>query len=146
MGIPFPYPLAAVPSGCLAFNGQTFNKTTYPILAQKYPSGRLPDLRGVFIRGWDNGKGIDSGRAILTEQMDALQNITGRLTTYRRTDRNLVMPSGAFASIRTQNGSMGSGGADDWAMEVEFNASKVVRTSTETRPRNIAYQYICLAA
>lgn len=91
-------------------------------------------------------KGIDSGRAILTEQMDALQNITGRLTTYRRTDRNLVMPSGAFASIRTQNGSMGSGGADDWAMEVEFNASKVVRTSTETRPRNIAYQYICLAA
>ncbi|SUT89767.1 Phage Tail Collar Domain [[Actinobacillus] rossii] len=146
VGIPFPYPLAAVPSGCLAFNGQTFNKTTYPILAQKYPSGRLPDLRGVFIRGWDNGKGIDSGRAILTEQMDALQNITGRLTTYRRTDRNLVMPSGAFASIRTQNGSMGSGGADDWAMEVEFNASKVVRTSTETRPRNIAYQYICLAA
>ncbi|ECV6025854.1 phage tail protein, partial [Salmonella enterica] len=28
----------------------------------------LPDLRGEFIRGWDDGRGVDAGRSILSAQ------------------------------------------------------------------------------
>ena len=59
IGIPIPYPLSTVPTGCLAMNGQRFDTRRYPKLSQKYPSGQLPDLRGEFIRGWDNGRGVD---------------------------------------------------------------------------------------
>ncbi|WP_440866629.1 phage tail protein [Symbiopectobacterium purcellii] len=55
-GIPLPYPGAVAPAGWLKCNGQAFNKTAYPILAELYPSGHLPDLRGEFIRGWDDGR------------------------------------------------------------------------------------------
>ncbi|WP_231389512.1 phage tail protein [Dickeya chrysanthemi] len=59
-GIPLPWPQAAVPTGWLKCNGQAFDKNLYPRLAQVYPSGVLPDLRGEFIRGWDDGRGVDS--------------------------------------------------------------------------------------
>ena len=44
-------------------------KTQYPKLALKYPSGQLPDLRGEFIRGWDNERGIDADRELLSTQI-----------------------------------------------------------------------------
>ncbi|CNE60017.1 variable tail fiber protein [Yersinia mollaretii] len=49
----------------------------YPILARRYPTHRLPDLRGEFIRGLDDGRWVDGGRPLLSAQTDALQNITG---------------------------------------------------------------------
>ncbi|WP_241016882.1 phage tail protein [Providencia stuartii] len=55
VGSPIPWPQATAPTGFLVCNGQTFNKTTYPLLALAYPSGKLPDLRGEFIRGLDAG-------------------------------------------------------------------------------------------
>lgn len=77
IGIPLPYPLATPPAGFLKVNGSSFSTTTYPKLALAYPSGVLPDMRGNAIRAWDDGRGIDAGRALLSEQLDALQNITG---------------------------------------------------------------------
>lgn len=156
VGIPFPYPLAAVPSGCLAFNGQTFNKTTYPILAQKYPSGVLPDLRGEFIRGWDNGRGVDSGRGLLSGQGDAIRNITANFDT----DNGFIFTtfSGAFYDHRkssTENYNKITTAALNPTNQqpqikragyFAFDASRVVPTANENRPRNIAFQYICLAA
>ncbi|MBP2856118.1 phage tail protein [Dickeya oryzae] len=68
VGIPQPWPQATAPAGWLKCNGQSFDKTVYPRLAQVYPSGVLPDLRGEFIRGWDDGRGIDSGRSVMTAQ------------------------------------------------------------------------------
>lgn len=68
VGAPLPWPLATPPSGYLICNGQRFNPSTYPGLASAYPGGVLPDLRGEFIRGWDNGRGVDTGRRILTQQ------------------------------------------------------------------------------
>ncbi|EAQ6245716.1 hypothetical protein GNN02_23645 [Salmonella enterica] len=70
VGSPIPWPSATPPQGWLACNGQAFNKSSYPVLAQAYPSGYLPDLRGVFIRGWDNGRGFDNGRTLLSYQKD----------------------------------------------------------------------------
>ncbi|ENL4097452.1 tail fiber protein, partial [Providencia rettgeri] len=74
-----PWPQATAPSGFLICNGQSFNKTTFPLLAKAYPSGVLPDLRGEFIRGVDAGRNVDSGRAILSTQGDAIREITGSI-------------------------------------------------------------------
>lgn len=156
VGIPFPYPLAAVPSGCLAFNGQTFNKTTYPILAQKYPSCVLPDLRGEFIRGWDNGRGIDSGRGLLSGQGDAIRNIIGSVSTdngWFFTTLNGVFYDGnpEYTNLNkqiTRAMVTGSTLTTDSFRKGYFSldASRAVPTANENRPRNIAFQYICLAA
>lgn len=79
VGVPVPWPLATAPAGWLKCNGAAFTATQYPKLAQAYPGLKLPDLRGVFIRGWDDGRGLDSGRAILSYAADKLRKHTHAL-------------------------------------------------------------------
>lgn len=155
IGIPLPYPLAEVPAGYLAFNGQSFSKTLYPELAKKYPSGRLPDLRGEFIRGWDNGRGVDNGRGLLAVQGDAIRNITGRLEFKApgdvSGDTSLASSvTGVFQGVeqvvnKQSYGTKDQTGVNRWRY-VDLDVSKQVPTASENRPRNIAFQYICLAA
>lgn len=52
----------------LKFNNSTFSAATYPKLALVYPGLTLIDQRGEFIRIWDDGRGVDSGRALLSAQ------------------------------------------------------------------------------
>ncbi|PJG82129.1 phage tail protein [Caviibacterium pharyngocola] len=140
IGIPFPYPTTAVPAGCLAFNGQTFNKTTYPELAKKYPSGVLPDLRGEFIRGWDNGRGIDSERGILTTQAGTAlipylhsnnsENTLG--IAYNNTDTSYKVTNNTYHRRTVTSANI-------------VTAPTVGADYTFVRPRNISFQYICLA-
>ncbi|NHB96594.1 phage tail protein [Photorhabdus stackebrandtii] len=68
VGAPIPWPTAIPPAGWLQCNGATFDKSKFPKLAEAYPDGRLPDLRGEFIRGWDDGRGIDPNRSLLEWQ------------------------------------------------------------------------------
>lgn len=151
IGIPIPYPLSAVPEGCLAMNGQRFDKARYPKLGQKYPSGQLPDLRGEFIRGLDNGRNVDGGRALLSSQGDAMQAIKGAIGNFQFIDSTLYGSSGALAaaqSTRTVNLTQfysTSQNTGEGTGRIELDSSKVSRTAKETRPRNIAYHYICLA-
>ncbi|EOA5417180.1 TPA: tail fiber protein, partial [Escherichia coli] len=49
-------------------DGRAFAKEQYPVLARAYPTLRLPDLRGEFIRGWDDGRKVDTGRKLLSAQ------------------------------------------------------------------------------
>lgn len=150
VGIPFPYPLAAVPSGCLAFNGQTFNKTTYPILAQKYPSGVLPDLRGEFIRFWDNGRGVDSGRTLLSWQKGSyiLQEAGKPIDNIVSLAWNTLAELG----LDPGTGSLGDSlRAKSIPSDHAWNATPNTLANGlhyigYTRPRNIAFQAICLAA
>ncbi|MDU7778710.1 phage tail protein [Aeromonas caviae] len=140
VGVPEPWPLATPPAGFLLVNGQTFNPTTYPKLALAYPSGTLPDLRGEFIRGWDNGRGVDSGRALLSAQAGAVESHTHRAITGFNTDANRNM--------------LGTLAADPLAVKlvdggttVTFTSARIEATGgTETRSRNIAYNYIVRAA
>nr|DAD65890.1 MAG TPA: tail fiber protein [Siphoviridae sp. ctDEW4]DAS40038.1 MAG TPA: tail fiber protein [Caudoviricetes sp.] len=156
IGIPIPYPLSTVPTGCLAMNGQRFDTRRYPKLAQKYPSGVLPDLRGEFIRGWDNGRGIDNARTVLSSQGDAIRNIKAGspVGSYKgwlangdakQGDTNgaiRINSNGAKALINgTENHPNGNLNWIFW----DFDASRTVPTANENRPRNIAYHYICLA-
>jgi len=70
VGSPIPWPSNSIPNGYFLCNGQAFDRARNPKLAQAYPSGILPDLRGVFLRGLDAGRGFDPGRAILSYQKD----------------------------------------------------------------------------
>lgn len=152
IGIPIPYPLSTVPTGCLAMNGQRFDTRRYPKLVQKYPSGQLPDMRGEFIRGLDNGRNVDTGRGLLSVQVDAMQNWEA-IFTYQRMqlDTNEEPFGGAIQLFK--NSKLGSldtitdkGGNAISTAKISPALQSNVRTATETRPRNIAYHYICLAA
>ncbi|EFH3157491.1 phage tail protein [Escherichia coli] len=77
IGVPFFWPSAAMPntvidswSGMvfLKFNGAKFSATDYPVLAKVFPSLVLPEARGDFIRIWDDGRGADGGRELLSWQ------------------------------------------------------------------------------
>lgn len=77
IGVPFFWPSAAMPNTVidswssmvfLKFNGAKFSAFDYPVLAKVFPSLVLPEARGDFIRIWDDGRGADSGRALLSWQ------------------------------------------------------------------------------
>lgn len=145
VGIPQPWPTVTVPNGWLKCNGATFNKATYPLLAVAYPSGVLPDLRGEFIRGWDDGRGVDAGRALLSMQGDAIRNISGAVANVY-TDAPTVFSgalkwSGSASTVVDK-----STGTVVQLRNMEINASLVVPTASENRPRNIALNYIVRAA
>ncbi|GKW23732.1 hypothetical protein PEC311524_13260 [Pectobacterium carotovorum subsp. carotovorum] len=144
VGAPIPYPSATPPAGWIKCNGQEFNKSLYPILASRYPSGFLPDLRGEFVRGWDDGRGADAGRALLSVQGDAIRNIVG--TIGQLNDRvNEQETTGVFDANKYTGSNSGLTGGRGGRI-VTFDASKVVPTANENRPRNIAFNYIVRAA
>jgi microcystin-dependent protein len=142
------FAMNGAPTGWLAANGAAVSRTTYATLfaaiGTTYGAGdgsttfTLPDLRGEFVRGFDAGRGVDTGRTIGSAQLDAFQNITG---TAGRFDSAFsgTTSSGAF-TISTSTHVTGGGGAGTYST-VNFDASRVARTSTETRPRNIAMLY-----
>lgn len=155
VGIPIPYPLSTVPTDCLAMNGQRFDTRRYPKLAQKYPSGLLPDLRGEFIRGWDNGRGVDEGRQVLSWQRDSLKSHTHNVSlgVYDYEKAYNRVATSDISYHRDSNG-WGTNGVDGLAVKMNTDYTKR-ETGTglinafgdkETLPRNIAYHYICLAA
>ncbi|HHQ4805125.1 TPA: tail fiber protein [Aeromonas veronii] len=126
VGAPIPWPLSAPPSGYLMCMGQSFNKETYPKLATAYPSGVLPDLRGEFIRGWDNGRGIDPTRALLSSQSDQIKSHTHTISVSGAVE---LVGGGSLAVARNvPSSSVGAFGG------------------SETRPINTSFNYIVRAA
>jgi hypothetical protein len=108
---------STVPSGWLECNGQS--TSGYTALAAVV-GATVPDLRGEFVRGWDNGKGTDSGRALLSSQSDefgAHDHGVGSTATG---------VSGVYGNY--------AGGGNT------VNSS--TEGGSETRPRNIALMYI----
>jgi phage-related tail fiber protein len=122
---------STVPSGFLECDGAVISRTTYAalfaVIGTTYGAGdgtttfNIPDLRGEFIRGFDNGRGVDSGRTIGSSQADAFKahsHTLGR-ASYSGTLTNLAFPG--------------------------YNQNSAYSTSsvggTETRPRNIAMMF-----
>ena len=143
VGVPVPWPSATPPTGWLKCTGAAFSAEEYPELAKSYPTNKLPDLRGEFIRGWDDGRGIDTNRSLLSSQGDAIRNIIGALVDVRF--NTYPSDSGVFTTSVIGDASSDSikGG---YAKRVTFDASRVVPTANENRPRNIAFNYIVRAA
>ncbi|MFV5021246.1 phage tail protein, partial [Escherichia coli] len=126
VGVPVPWPSATPPTGWLKCNGAPFSAEEYPELAKVYLTNKLPDLRGEFIRGWDDGRGIDTSRSLLSSQGDAIRNIIGALVDVRF--NTYPSDSGVFTTSVIGDASSDSikGG---YAKRVTFDASRVVPTA-----------------
>lgn len=146
-------PVNSIPSGYLECNGAVLSRTTYAdlfsVIGTTYGSGdgsttfNIPDLRGEFIRGFDNGRGVDSGRNIGTWQEDTFQGFQISETTgvgvapnsYPATQN--VMAGGNNNVIRSNAGSVGGKGF----YPATDGTNGTPRISDQTRPRNIAMMY-----
>jgi len=135
VGVPVPWPSATPPTGWLKCNGAAFSAEEYPELAKAYPTNKLPDLRGEFIRGWDDGRGVDSSRGLLTSQDHLFASHEHwfdqyyALKSFDPTGGRFVVTADAFGELITAN-----------------SISTVSVGGSETRPRNVAFNYIVRAA
>ncbi|HIB9057196.1 TPA: phage tail protein [Enterobacter hormaechei] len=150
VGVPVPWPSATPPTGWLKCNGAAFTASQYPKLALAYPSLKLPDLRGEFIRGWDDGRGVDAGRGLLNAQSGMLEKHRHFIvanTVYEETDEwdiGAIVKS-TYAQGRGIDAS--TNGGTLIANPTLHTKGRVGNTGgAETRPRNIAFNYIVRAA
>ena len=126
----------SLPIGYLKCNGALVSQSTYPDLfsaiGTTYGSGyfstfRLPDLRGEFVRGWDDSRGVDLGRVLGNFQTDEFKSHVHSVevgTANGINDGRLSSGDDFTKNVQWQNNTGSAGGAD------------------ETRPRNIALLYI----
>jgi len=134
------------PTGWLKANGAAISRSTYSDLfdaiGTTFGSGdgsttfNLPDARGEFLRGWDDGRGVDSGRSFGTTQADAFQGHA------HNTDFFINSTSSNTGTIdqRLNRDAGGSNSVIDWSIidAKETGSFGVPRQANETRPRNIA--------
>ena len=176
-GAVFCIAVASVPSGYLECNGQSVSRTTFAALfavigtqygASNSSTFKVPDLRGEFIRGFDNGRGVDSGRSVASSQSHqhpqhnhavSASSTAGAHSHSLNYQRKHVEDTGgaAITDIRREGGD-GDGGSQTFTNDTTSgfmnNASITVSTSinqsnrggtsnsSETRPRNIAMMYV----
>lgn len=117
------------PDGWLYCNGQAVSRSTYAalhaVIGTIYGAGdgtgtfNLPDLRGEFVRGLDDGRGVDAGRVIGSRQTGAIQSHEHPVNLYNA-------PGGAYQAQQT--------GSNAGVGQIWTGASG----GTETRPRNVA--------
>ena len=149
------------PSGWLKANGAAVSRTTYAALfaaiGTTYGAGdgrstfNLPDLRAEFLRGWDDGRGIDSGRAFGSAQRDAIRNIKGSLEALYGSQRYTLYTKaeGAFATDSDDGANTTfRSSTDDHAhrqKRVVFDASRSVPVADEVRPKALV-MVLCIKA
>lgn len=158
IGIPFFWPSSAMPNTVmpewadmvfLKFNGATFSASTYPKLALVIPGLVLPDARGEFIRIWDDGRGVDSGRALLSAQSFAMEKITATMygVYTQATSQESTNSWYTGAATGLYRSTLGGGASDSskGRVDITFDSSKVTTTASETRPRNVAFNFLIRA-
>ena len=177
-GAVFCMAIATIPSGYLECNGQIVNRTTYAalfaVIGVQYGAGngsttfQLPDLRGEFVRGFDNGKGTDNGRQIGSSQSGNFgqhlhavdlttsnKSLTGSITRISQSYRidggaTGVFTKGSNGNARLYGNSGGEASCGGFNMDASHDHTVIGNTgntgstsnSNETRPRNIAMMYI----
>ncbi|WP_085581454.1 MULTISPECIES: phage tail protein [unclassified Pseudomonas] len=157
VGAVMAFPTGIVPPGFLELNGSVQSIATYPDLASylstAYNKGdegagnfRLPDSRGEFLRGWDHGRGVDSGRAVGSWQKGSLQ-------TYDYSNANPAV-SGLWHNVASDTGLAEFHGLDAYTAP-SYIVSNAIFTAGATpvsagalgvtRPRNLAVMW-CIKA
>ena len=168
--------VATVPTGYLECNGAAVSRTTYSalfaVIGTAYGAGNgsstfnLPDLRGEFIRGFDNGRGVDSGRNVATSQggqnashdhsislsgTTSTKSLTGDVRRISEGFRASGTTSGVFTKTFDANnpitGASSNSPTGGFSMDAShnhtFSASGTSGSQgSEARPRNIAMMYI----
>lgn len=126
------------PAGFLKANGAAVSRSTYAALfaaigitwgaGDGSTTFNLPDLRGEFPRGLDDGRGVDAGRALGTAQLDAMQGHIHAITN----QANNLGGGGSGANVA-------SGGTNlTTSSPLSDGTNGTPRTAAETRPRNVA--------
>ena len=172
-GAVFCIAVATVPSGYLECNGQSVSRTTFAALfaiigtqygANNSSTFKVPDLRGEFIRGFDNGRGVDSGRSIASSQSEQnkqhnhsasssssvspsshghssskLDN--NRVFGFKQTGANQDGDTSPFGSPGTIPGFNISNLVNNTTLSVSTSTS-IGNEGGENRPRNIAMMYV----
>lgn len=134
------------PTGWIKANGAAVSRTAYAglfaAIGTTYGAGdgfntfNLPDLRGEFVRGWDDGRGIDAGRALGSPQSQALQAHDHYIFTKGASSGNewtLSLDSGV--KTNGDNYVVGTGDGGTWRT---YPTGPSVEMGSETRPRNVA--------
>ncbi|EEZ4425043.1 phage tail protein [Escherichia coli] len=155
VGVPVPWPSATPPTGWLKCNGAPFSAEEYPKLAKAYPKLKLPDLRGEFIRGWDDGRGVDSARLLLSSKAASILEHNHEMQGWTG---NPLMASDVYSSMSSVFAvqlSIGDGGLlYSWkdGSGTTNDSKRMNRTNHvssgagDGSPRNIAFNYIVRAA
>lgn len=129
----------SVPNGNGTVQGVTANfSALYAIVGSTYgTAGKLPDLRGEFVRGWDDGRGIDSGRALGSAQANSYQSHTHSVTDpgHSHGSPDLIVNGGGIEVSPPAGHYIGGGGyiyANTTGISIQNSGG------AETRPRNVA--------
>lgn len=128
-------------------NGDAISRTKYKELFKaigtRYGAGdnlttfNIPDRRGLFVRTYDDGRGVDSEKRELgSYQGDAIRNITASFSAL-----SSGTADGALTITSSSDGNYPGGYS--FNKSFSFNASKVVPTADENRPKNISV-YTCI--
>lgn len=138
------FAMNTAPSGWLDADGSAVSRATYAALfaaigttfgvGDGSTTFNLPDMRGEFPRGWDDGRGVDSARAFGSAQSFAIENISGSISME---GTRLDSATGPFSVSNGSSVTIGGSSAST-ANIMNFDASSDVQTATETRPRNVA--------
>ena len=145
-----------VPLGYLECNGAAVSRTTYVnlfgVCGILYGAGdgtttfNLPDLRGYFVRGWDDSAGVDVGRVLGSTQADLVGPITD--PGHKHTDAGHTHSDTGADS--TFGGTSGPDSMQSWTgthttgsgvADIQSNTTGITG-GTETRPKNVAMMYI----
>ena len=142
---------STVPSGYLECDGAAVSRTTYADLfaaiGTTYGSGNgastfnVPDLRGEFIRGWDNSRGVDSGRTLGSTQSDENKSHNHTITDPGHNHQvNInVYQQGAGPNASTD---MANRAGNTTSSTSTTGISLAASGGTESRPRNVAMMYV----
>lgn len=163
-GTVLPFAGENAPQGWLLCDGSPISRTLHPELFEAIGTAHgigdgtttfnLPDLRGRFVRGVDGTAGRDpdkltrsavnggnSANSVGSVQDDALQNITGEFGAWTRTSGG----NGAFQTPTASAGNTSNTGnvtISNNGPTTNFDASRVARTSSESRGKNINLNHI----
>lgn len=123
--------------------GQQFDVGANPTCYQMFPTGFFPDARGMFFRGWDYGRGLDSEswRGLGSYQEDKMQRLTG-IFSITLQHKNQVYTEGVFYDTDYRGP-----GDDGWQWTEEtrrfaFDNARQARTGTENTVKNLAINWM----
>jgi len=135
------------PSGWVECDGRALNRSAnsslFDVIGTTFGNGdgsttfNVPDLRGEFVRGWDDGRGADSGRAFGSAQSDAFQGHHHAFSAAEGSGQD-----GGAADANIDPGTQSSGDIYRATTPIDDGTNGVPRIANETRPRNIALMYI----
>lgn len=132
------------PAGFLECDGSAVSRTTqsalFGVVGTTFGAGdgsttfNIPDLRGVFIRGWDNGRGVDTGRTFGTAQDDSIPDHTHFWRAEGGSDGQNMGKSDPDGNAPGNDGGYNRGviGISPSTLQ------GVTDVATEARPRNLA--------